>query len=390
MSDHDIIVVGAGMVGAAAALAMARAGRRVVLLEKQPLSADAPRGDDIDPRVSAISPASAGLLESLGAWSGLDATRVSDIRRMRVWHEHGSSELDFRAEQVGAPRLGHMVENVHLQSALVRALRNQPSVQLETGVGLSAIEQNADSISVLTDSGQRISAALLIAADGRGSAVRRMLDMGQRSGDYQQRAIIAHVRTGRPHQAIAWQRFLSTGPLAFLPLWDGRSSIVWSADNPLADELEALDDDAFCRQLERAFESRLGSIVKTTARASFPLGWHGARRWLAGRALLIGDAAHGVHPLAGQGVNLGFGDVAALVQQLADSRPPYQYPALRRFERQRKAETATAMHLFSALKQVYAVRDPWFCRARDLGMGFIDQRSALKSGLISKALRNLA
>jgi 2-octaprenyl-3-methyl-6-methoxy-1,4-benzoquinol hydroxylase/2-octaprenylphenol hydroxylase len=390
MFDHDIVVVGAGMVGAATALAMARAGWRVALLEKQPLLAETPRGDDIDPRVSAISPASAGLLHTLGAWSMLDPTRINDIRRMRVWHEHGSSELDLKAEQVGAPRLGYMVENIHLQSALLKALRNQASVRLVTGVSLSAIEQNADSVSVVTDCGQRITAALLVAADGRGSAVRRMLNMGQHSGDYQQRAIVAHVRTERPHQSIAWQRFLSTGPLAFLPLWDGRSSIVWSADNPLADELESLADDAFRQQIERAFESRLGQVVETTARASFPLQWHSARRWLAGRALLIGDAAHGVHPLAGQGVNLGFGDVDALAQYLADSRQPYQYLALRRFERQRKAETATATQLFTALKHVFSIRDPWFCRARDIGMGLIDRRNAVKSGLISKALRNLA
>jgi ubiquinone biosynthesis UbiH/UbiF/VisC/COQ6 family hydroxylase len=389
MVDADIIVVGAGMVGATAALALARKGWRIILLEKQPFPEKPGSADDaIDPRVSAISPASAALLESLGCWPP-EGGRVNDILRMCVWHQNGSSEMDFRAEQAGVPRLGQMIENRHLQATVLQVLQGMPGVRMISGVALSAIEQGQDQVRVVTSEGEQLSAALLIAADGRGSAVRRLLRLGEQSGDYRQRAIVAHVRTELAHQSTAWQRFLATGPLAFLPLWDGRSSIVWSADNAFADELDALDDASFRLRLEQALESRLGAVVESTERASFPLSWHAARRWLHGRVVLIGDAAHGVHPLAGQGVNLGFGDILALRQSLVPGDDPYRYTQLRRFERQRKAEAETAMHLFSALKSVYTVQTPAFCALRDWGMASIERQATVKSTIISKALHNM-
>ena len=231
---------------------------------------------------------------------------------------------------------------------------------------------------------------MLLAADGRNSTAARLLQVPVVGGTYQQMAIVANVDTELPHHNTAWQRFLATGPLAFLPLSNGQSSIVWSADDELAQELLALSDSEFTERLAEAFEYRLGRVTATSQRASFPLHWHSAEQWLTGRVLLIGDAAHGVHPLAGQGVNLGFGDVALLDNLLTTGEPVFQPRLLRRFERQRKAETVTATHLFTALKQIYAQTNPVLCLARDVGMSLVEKNRMVKRLVMLSAMHNMA
>ena len=378
------------MVGACAALAFARQGRQVVLLERQPANNSFDCAASVDLRVSAISPASQRFLSSLGAWPPLCPGRHCDYQHMRVWHEHGTSELVFRAEQVAASHLGTIVENSHLLATLLDRIAQHPNVDQLFGTDVATIEQNDSGVMVSTGLGETIRAELLIAADGRDSGIAKMLSMAVTGGDYGQRAIVAYVETSDPHQHTAWQRFLATGPLAFLPLWDGRSSIVWSAHDALADELLSLNDEAFAWQLQQAFDSRLGEVVSCSQRASFPLSWHYAERWLEGRVLLIGDAAHGVHPLAGQGVNLGFADVELLHSKLANRENLYRQVDLRRFERQRKAESVTAMHLFTALNLIYQIEQPLFCKARDLGMATIENQADLKSLIMRYALQNMA
>jgi len=210
------------------------------------------------------------------------------------------------------------------------------------------------------------------------------------SGSYAQTAIVANVTTEKPHESTAWQRFLVTGPLAFLPLSNGQSSIVWSADTARAEELLQLPDKDFMLQLSEAFEFRLGSITAMSTRAGFSLSWHTADKCLDGRVLLMGDAAHGVHPLAGQGVNLGFADVAALQGLLKPGQPVYQYRLLRAFERQRKAEAVTATHLFSALKLFYAQQSPALCGIRDAGMSVVDKNAVIKRLVLQSAVHNMS
>ena len=194
----------------------------------------------------------------------------------------------------------------------------------------------------LSESGQRIEAGLLIAADGRHSPTRALAGIEIRSGGYRQSAIVANVDTTVAHRHTAWQRFLSTGPLAFLPLANGQSSIVWSCDDALAERVLGLDERAFCDALGEAFEYRLGDVEASSERRSFPLGWHHCERWLQGRVLLIGDAAHSVHPLAGQGVNLGFSDVELCANLIGECRDVIPLGRLRRYERQRNSETRSA------------------------------------------------
>ncbi len=388
----DVLVVGAGPVGAAAALMLARKQWRVAVVERQDLTQlRAPREDaSYDLRVSAISPASRALLARLGVWAALPSERVCPYREMRVWHQGGRAEMHFDSALLAAPDLGSIVENRLLQSAMLRQLSALPGVELITGSALAALERQEERVRLTTVDGETLSARLLIAADGRGSAVREALDLPVLSGAYRQRAIVVNVDTERPHRHTAWQRFLQTGPLAFLPLANGQSSIVWSADEPRADELMALDDDAFRQALGAAFEHRLGAVTGCSERAAFELSWHAAERWLDHRVLLIGDAAHGVHPLAGQGVNLGFGDVALLDALLDAGEGPWQRRQLRRFERQRKAETFAATQLFSALKWVYGQPHPALALLRDAGMALVDRQTLIKRWIVDNALRNLA
>lgn len=388
--QFDVIIVGAGMVGASAALALAQKGFNVAVIERQSLQATPLVMDEAyDLRVSAISPSSQQLLSQLGVWPLIRSQRSCDYQHMVVWHEHGESEMHFDSEQIAAPFLGTIVENRLIQSALLQQLQGLENVTLLPQTEIQGIEQSADGVSLHTTDHHHFYAECLIAADGRESSVRKLLQLGVVSGQYQQTAIVANVRTELPHQHTAWQRFLSSGPLAFLPLGNGQSSIVWSADQVLAEELMALPDNDFTQRLSAAIQFRLGTVTESSARASFPLSWHSAERWLECRVLLIGDAAHGVHPLAGQGVNLGFSDVA-LLRQLVRPGHIYERKQLRRFERQRAAETVTATHLFSALKLVYAQQNPLFCRARDLGMSIVEGNLLLKRQLIQRAMRNMA
>lgn len=391
MQQFDVIVVGAGMVGASAALALARKGLSVALIERQAFSTELwQETDEFDLRVSAISPSSQQLLARLGIWTEIEKQRSCDYHKMCVWHENGAAQMNFSCEQAGATHLGTIVENRLIQSSLHRHLAMLNNVTLFAEQELESLQQTAQNITVVTAAGEQVVGQLLIAADGRESSVRKLSRLPATGGSYQQTAIVANVTTEFSHEHTAWQRFLATGPLAFLPLPNGQSSIVWSADTDRAQELLQLSDEEFMQQLSKAIEYRLGTVSAIGARAGFPLGWHMAGRWLDGRLLLIGDAAHGVHPLAGQGVNLGFDDVTLLSRTISTEQGIYNHRALRRFERQRKAETATAMHLFSALKLFYAQKNPLLCLSRDFGMSMVEKNLLIKRLVINSAMHNMA
>jgi len=240
------------------------------------------------------------------------------------------------------------------------------------------------------ESGADLGADLLLVADGRNSSTRDLAGLKAFNGNYAQTAIVANVETEIPHRFTAWQRFLTTGPLAMLPLANGQSSIVWSCDTELADKLIAMDDDLFCNALSHAFDYKLGEVKSIGKRLSFPLGWHSCQQWLCDRILLIGDAAHGVHPLAGQGLNLGFSDVELLTHQVGGLDKPWHKARLRQFERQRKSETAVATHLFSGLKWIYGTDNGGISQIRNLGMHIVQANPWCRRMLMRQAIRNMA
>ncbi|EIM02457.1 2-octaprenyl-3-methyl-6-methoxy-1,4-benzoquinol hydroxylase [Rhodanobacter thiooxydans] len=397
----DVAVVGGGMVGAAAALALARAGFATALLEaRAPAAWDAHA--EVDLRVVGLAPSSVMLLDELGVWTSIRAARASPYTHMHVWDAESGAAIDFDAPSEGRDRLGYIVENSLVQWTLWQALDAAQGSASAAGAGragasvrrlcpaeVRGFEAREDRIQLELADGETLSASLLVAADGAGSPLRALAGIGTRGRDYAQRAVVAHVATERPHQDTAWQRFLPGGPLALLPLADGRSSIVWSLPEAEARRVLALDDQAFLDELGVASDFRLGRIVATTPRAAFPLRLQLAERYQADRFVLLGDAAHAVHPLAGQGVNLGLRDVAELRDTLLDARATGRdigaTHVLRRYARRRRsADTLDALG-FDALARIYAWQSPALVAARGIGVRVLDRLAPLKRRLSEHA-----
>jgi 3-demethoxyubiquinol 3-hydroxylase len=352
----DVAVVGAGVVGTAAALSLANAGLRVAIVEAhEPArwSAAAP-----DLRVYAFAPDSRCLLETFDVWPAVAAARAQPYRSMRVWDAGGGDELRFDADALGRSELGHIVEHGLLVDRLWSAVAATPGIARYCPDKLQSVESDDDSATLVLASGQRLRARLVLGADGASSRVRELAGLSVDERDYGQRGVVAYVSTELSHEDTAWQRFLPTGPLAFLPCSDGRSSIVWTLPDDEATRLLALDEVAFCRELTRAFDARLGEVVSVSARAAFPLRRQLVRQMSAGRIVLVGDAAHAVHPLAGQGVNLGLRDVAALRDEIHsalekgnDFSAPHR---IERWARRRISENAVAAYSFEAINAAFS------------------------------------
>lgn len=319
----DLLIVGAGMVGSALALALRHSGLEILLLDGgsltvKPFDGDAP----FEARVSALSAASQRILERLGAWEEIAKRRVSPYSDMHVWDGSGTGQIHFSAASVHAQVLGHIVENRVVQDGLLERLHDS-DIGLLPNARLEQMRRSGDEWLLTLADGRRLRAPLVVAADGANSAVRRLAGCQTREWDYLHHAIVTSVRCSAAHQATAWQRFTDEGPLAFLPLsrdgQQGWCSIVWSTTPEQAEQLMALDDQAFLKALERGFEGRLGQVLHADPRVCVPLRQRHAKRYVDEGLALIGDAAHTIHPLAGQGVNLGFLDAAVLAEVLVNA-----------------------------------------------------------------------
>ncbi|NKF22404.1 FAD-dependent oxidoreductase [Solimonas marina] len=384
--DCDVAVVGGGPVGAAVALGLTQRGLQVRLLDRD---GPAPRvladGDDYDLRVYALAPSCIAFLEQLGVWPAMAATRVSPYTRMQVWERDPATALPFSAADARVAALGSIVESGLLSEALWAPL---PAGVAQRGVTVTRLAADDAGIDVGFADGSALRARLVVLAEGRDARLREQLGIESLSGRYEQTAVVCHVETERPHAGTAWQRFLASGPLAFLPLADGRSSIVWSSAG--ADALLALDDDDFRRALGDASEYVLGEITGCTRRVSFPLGVQHAERYVAPRAVLVGDAAHVVHPLAGQGVNLGLGDAQALVALLADAQAAGRDLAsprlLKRYERQRRADVIDMLAVTDGLYRAFRMPWPGLSAVRGFGFQAVSAMPPLRRELIRRAV----
>lgn len=385
----DVVIVGGGMVGASMACALAPLNISVVLLEAAEIDTTLPE-TGYELRVSAITRASQQLFDSLGVWSGIVAQRVSPFREMHVWDASGDGVVHFDSAELGEASLGHIIENKVIVSALYERLRAFENIKVITNCQIASIINGAENASLALKDGSLFNTRLIIAADGSRSALRQQAGISVRGWDYDHCALVTWVKTREYHRDTAWQRFLPTGPLAFLPLPEGYCSIVWSTQPEAADRLRTLDENTFKAELADAFEHKLGDIEAIGPRASFPLRFFIANQFIQSRLALIGDAAHTVHPLAGQGVNLGLADVATLTEVIHDALNEKKdigaHAVLRRYERWRKADSVTLLATMDSLKRLYGSDVPALRWLRNTGMNITNRLGPIKNLIVRSAM----
>ncbi|WP_101758515.1 UbiH/UbiF/VisC/COQ6 family ubiquinone biosynthesis hydroxylase [Oceanicoccus sp. KOV_DT_Chl] len=395
--QYDVIIVGAGIVGSTLACALGGSGLNVAIIEAQTINNEWPSltasVEGFDPRVSALTVASQQFLQQLNVWSLIQQQRVSAYRHMHVWDADGTGSIDFNAADINQPALGHIVENRLTATALIHVLQQQRNIDIIAPVkvaSMTALEAGGYQL-VLAD-GRNVQAPLVVAADGANSFIRQQLQFEMREWDYQHQAIVATVATEKSHQQTAWQRFLPEGPLAFLPLATEADSeqsfcsIVWSAVPDYAQELMAQSDSEFSSSLAAAFEHRLGNIQAVSRRFSFPLRQRHAIDYVKPGIALVGDAAHTIHPLAGQGVNLGLMDVQVLAEEIVRAQARQldvgSLAVLQRYQRRRKAANLTMMASMEGFKRLFAENALPVRWARNTGMKWLDGVGPLKNRIM--------
>lgn len=384
-NSFDVVVVGGGMVGATVAASLAQVNMRVAIIE----AAEPPpaRTEDFPAlRVSALSVASQRTLESFGAWSLLQDAGICPYTRMLVWEGEDDQGTLFDSADIAETHLGHIVENDKIQRAAVERFKALGGTWL-CPQQLSSFKLSTSGAEITLADGSQISASLLVGADGARSKVREMANISTKSKRYNQHALVATVRTASPQQDITWQRFVTTGPQALLPLQGAHASLVWYNTPEEVQRLKAVDDEAFLTELLETFPERLGGIDEILDRGSFPLVMAHAQDYIKPGLALVGDAAHAVHPLAGQGVNLGLLDAAALVEVVFDAhragRQIGSESVLRRYQRWRRADNAVMLQTMDAIQQVFSWEQPGLAAVRRGALGLADRLGPAK-GLISR------
>lgn len=380
MTEHyDVVIVGGGMVGATLACGLGDSPLKVAVIEDAPPPEFAP-DQPHDLRVSAVSIASSSILKTVGAWRGIVARRLCPFRRMRVWEDKG--DVEFHSEDINEPLLGHIVENRIIQLALLERLRDFRNVTLLCPAKTRTIDYNRRQSTITLEDGQVLTARLLVAADGGYSRVRQAAGMGVSAWDYEQHALVLTVETAYPQQDITWQRFTPTGPLAFLPLDGPHASLVWYQTPEEVKRLKALSDEDLMAELLTTFPSALGEIKRIEARGSFPLKRQHALHYTQEGVALIGDAAHMIHPLAGQGVNIGLLDAAALAQVLVNAhRNAHDIGAsktLQEYEKMRRQNNLLMMTTMDLFYRVFGTSHLPLKLVRNLGLGLAERIAPAK------------
>lgn len=388
--EYDIVVVGAGMVGAALASGLGRSGFAVALVDRAEAPAFAPQAAP-DLRVSALSAGSERYLRQLGAWDTITAMRLTPYARLAVWDQtpHPLSQLlprtlartEFDARDLDATHLGHIVENPVTQQALWQCAKAQPTVTLITGNGVTRLTNNPDGATVELDDGRQLACQLVVGADGAASRVRDLAGIGVSRDQYGQQALVASVRYQGPVADITWQAFFPSGPRAFLPLHsagnehpgESWASLVWYDAPDVLQRLKALPEAEFIAEVQKAFPADLPPLTHVDARASFPIARQHAKQYVSGRVVLVGDAAHTINPLAGQGVNLGFQDAHSLQAALREAKRAGGNLAhsrwLAHYEQQRRPANRRMMLAMDVFYYLFSNRIPPVHLLRNLGLG---------------------
>jgi len=384
--DFDIVIVGAGLVGASFAMALRGAGLKLALVEA---NAPAPDADGWDSRVYAISPGSAAFLQSLGVWQRLDRDRIGAVHEMCIHGDAADAQLRFSAYEAGVAELAAIVESRHLQSVLWRGLEHQHNLEFICPDRCVDLQLREDAAELRLAGGRTLHARLVVAADGMHSWVRQAAGIKAEIKPYGQMGVVANFSCARPHHETAFQWFRSDGVLAYLPLPGQRMSIVWSTPDAHAAELLALPPGALCARVAEAGKDTLGELELLSAATSFPLALLRATRLAAPRVALIGDAGHVLHPLAGQGVNLGFGDardLAGVLLQREIFRDPGEIRLLRRYERTRAEDILALAWVTDGLQRLFATPGSIAAKLRNAGLNLTDALPVVKNLLIRRAL----
>ncbi len=385
MKNFDCVIVGGGMVGATSALTLAQLGLTVALVERVAPKAFASE-QAFDLRVSAISLASQHLLMQVGAWPQIAQWRVCPYRRLGVW-ELESLYTEFDAEQINQDHLGHIVENRLIQLSLWQQIQQQENLSLFCPESVVALSQNEQHVT-LELSEHTLVSKLLIAADGANSQIRQLANIGITGWDYQQACMLINVETALPQQDITWQQFTPTGPMAMLPMPGKHASLVWYHDKEEISRLSRLSNLQLQQEISQAFPSRLGEI-KVLSKASFPLTRRHANQYVNNRVLLMGDAAHTINPLAGQGVNLGFKDVKALqtiiAKAIGEGHCWHEQGILNQYEKTRRADNLLMMSTMDALYAGFTHPSPMAKLLRNSGLAVVNKLPMLKNKALAYA-----
>lgn len=397
--EYDVVIIGAGIAGSSLAAALSGQGFSIAVVEAQSLERGSLPQDrtlqSFDSRVSALTPKSIALLKGLGAWDAVSSYRHCPYGHMTVWDAEGTGRIEFDCEELDVPALGHIVENRAIVHSLLGLLEKLSDVTSLSPCRLDSCErEDSGAMRLQLDDGSELKAGLVVGADGALSRVREMMDFQTREWDYGHRAIVATVQVAEPHRGTALQRFLPSGPLAFLPLPGTDEahfcSIVWSVKDGLAEELLALEDGNFCKALDRAFESNLGGVIGSSPRFAFPLRQRHAVEYIQPGVALVADAAHTIHPLAGQGINLGLQDVGVLAEELISAQArgirPGQAEVLSRYQRRRKGENLLMMGAMDGFKRLFEQQALPIRWLRNAGMRGVGQLAPLKQRLMRHAM----
>lgn len=381
----DVLIIGGGLVGASLAAALKASKLSVALVEAQPMAVN---HDGWDSRIYAISPGSAAFLEECDAWQRLDRGRVQQVEQMRVFGDTGA-ELDFSAYQLGTPELAFILENRLMQQALWQGLQQQDNLTLFHPARCAKLDWHDDAACLQLEDGRELKAKLIVGADGRDSWVRRQAGIIEPPTLYQQHGVVANFSIEKPHRGTAFQWFQPDGILALLPLPQQMVSMVWSVSPEKSEGLLQLPHEELCAQVSVASQHTSGALHMVTPPAAFPLRLLNLPQIAKPRLALVGDAAHNVHPLAGQGVNLGFRDARQLAQVLLQrgvQQDCGDIHLLRRYERARKEDILSMQFATDMLKKLFNNDDPLLRAARNFGLSATNRIAPLKKMLARHAL----